>query len=281
MTDATNLIRIVEMVQPTEIYNLGAQSHVQVSFEMAEYTANVDALGTTRLLEAIRLLGMEATTKFYQASSSEMFGLVTDGMPLNEESRFHPRSPYAVAKLYAHWITVNYREAYGIFAANGILFNHESPRRGKTFVTSKIVRGAVAIGSGNQSCLYLGNLDGIRDWGHAKDYVEGMWRMLQVDVAEDFVLATGVAITVRELCERIFARVGMLIQWSGSGLEEVGRDQNGKVVVRIDPKYFRPSEVPFLLGDATKARTKLGWNPSYTVDTLIDEMVTEELRAIK
>jgi len=276
MTDSTNLIRIVEEVQPTEIYNLAAQSHVQVSFETAEYTANADAVGTTRLLEAIRLLGLEKKTKFYQASTSEMFGLAPDGVALNEESRFYPRSPYGVAKLYAHWITVNYREAYGMFAASGILFNHESPRRGETFVTRKIVRGAVAIKEGKQKSLYLGNLDAVRDWGHAKDYVEGMWRILQADVPEDYVLATGVAITVREFCEKVFAKLGMQISWSGSGVDEVGKDQDGQVVIQIDPKYFRPTEVPFLLGDATKARTKLGWEPVYTVDMLIDEMVKFE-----
>lgn len=277
MTDSTNLIRIVEEVQPTEIYNLAAQSHVQVSFETAEYTANADAVGTTRLLEAIRLLGLEKQTRFYQASTSEMFGLAPDGVALNEESRFYPRSPYGVAKLYAHWITVNYREAYGMFASSGILFNHESPRRGETFVTRKIVRAAAAIKSGKQKTLYLGNLDAIRDWGHAKDYVEGMWRILQADKPEDYVLATGVAITVREFCERVFARLGMEITWSGSGVDEIAKDQNGNKVIQIDPKYFRPTEVPFLLGDSTKARTQLGWSPVYTIDMLIEEMVEAEL----
>lgn len=277
MTDSTNLIRIIEDTQPDEIYNLAAQSHVQVSFETAEYTSNADGTGALRLLEAIRLLRLEKKTKFYQASTSEMFGLAEENKPLNEMSRFYPRSPYGAAKLYAHWITVNYREAYGIFAASGILFNHESPRRGETFVTRKIVRGAKGIKQGDQEILYLGNLDAIRDWGHAKDYVEGMWRILQADVAEDFVLATGLAITVREFCEKVFAKLGMPISWSGSGVSEVGKDQNGKVIIKIDPKYFRPTEVPFLLGDATKARTKLGWEPKYTVDLLIDEMVEAEL----
>ena len=248
MTDSTNLIRIVQEVQPDEIYNLAAQSHVQVSFETAEYTSNADGTGALRLLEAIRLLGLEKKTKFYQASTSEMFGLADGEEPLNELSRFYPRSPYGAAKLYAHWITVNYREAYGIFASSGILFNHESPRRGETFVTRKVVRAAARIKAGQEKCLYLGNLDAIRDWGHAKDYVEGMWRILQHSEADDFVLATGVAITVREFVEKVFAKLGMNISWSGSGVDEVGKDQNGNVVIRIDPAYFRPTEVPFLLG---------------------------------
>ena len=280
MTDSTNLIRVIEEVQPDEIYNLAAQSHVQVSFETPEYTSNADGTGTLRLLEAIRLLGLERKTKFYQASTSEMFGLVEGNTPLNELSRFYPRSPYGAAKLYAHWITVNYREAYGIFASSGILFNHESPRRGETFVTRKIVRAATRIANGKESTLYLGNLDAARDWGHAKDYVEGMWRMLQHHVADDFVLATGVAITVREFAEKVFAKLGIEISWSGSGVDEVGKDQNGNIVIRIDPAYFRPTEVPFLLGDATKARTLLGWNPVYTLETLIDEMVESELNSL-
>ena len=277
MTDSTNLIRIVAEVQPDEIYNLAAQSHVQVSFETAEYTSNADGTGTVRLLEAIRLLGLERKTKFYQASTSEMFGLAEDSEPLNELSRFYPRSPYGAAKLYAHWITVNYREAYEIFASSGILFNHESPRRGETFVTRKVVRAATRIKLGKEKCLYLGNLDAIRDWGHAKDYVEGMWRILQHSVADDFVLATGVAITVREFVEKTFLKLEIKISWSGSGINEVGKDQNGNVIIRIDPMYFRPTEVPFLLGDASKARELLGWQPRYTIDTLIDEMVESEL----
>ena len=280
MTDSTNLIRIVQEVQPDEIYNLAAQSHVQVSFETAEYTSNADGTGALRLLEAIRLLGLEKKTKFYQASTSEMFGMVEGEQALTELSRFYPRSPYGAAKLYAHWITVNYREAYGIFASSGILFNHESPRRGETFVTRKVVRAAARIKVGKEKCLYLGNLDAIRDWGHAKDYVEGMWRILQHSEADDFVLATGVAITVREFVEKVFAKLGMNISWSGSGVDEVGKDQNGNVVIRIDPAYFRPTEVPFLLGDSTKARTKLGWEPVYTLDMLIDEMVESEMEGL-
>ncbi len=280
MTDSTNLIRIVAEVQPDEIYNLAAQSHVQVSFETAEYTSNADGTGALRLLEAIRLLGLEKKTRFYQASTSEMFGLADGDKPLNELSRFYPRSPYGAAKLYAHWITVNYREAYGIFASSGILFNHESPRRGETFVTRKVVRAAARIKVGKEKCLYLGNLDAIRDWGHAKDYIEGMWRILQHSEADDFVLATGVAITVREFVEKVFAKLGMNISWSGSGVDEVGKDQNGNVVIRIDPAYFRPTEVPFLLGDSTKARTKLGWEPVYTLDMLIDEMVESEMKEL-
>lgn len=277
MTDSTNLIRIVEEVQPTEIYNLAAQSHVQVSFETAEYTSNADGTGTLRLLEAIRLLGLESKTKFYQASTSEMFGLVEGNTPLNELSRFYPRSPYGAAKLYAHWITVNYREAYGIFASSGILFNHESPRRGETFVTRKIVRGAVGILKGKQSTLFLGNLDAIRDWGHAKDYVDGMWRILQHHEADDFVLATGVAITVRAFAEKVFAKLGIEILWSGVGVNEIGKDNNGNVLIKVDPSYFRPTEVSFLLGDSNKARKLLGWEPVHTLDSLIDDMVGSEL----
>jgi GDPmannose 4,6-dehydratase len=279
MTDSTNLIRIVEEVQPHEIYNLAAQSHVQVSFETAEYTSNADGTGTLRMLEAIRLLKLVDKTKFYQASTSEMFGLAAEKL-LNEESRFYPRSPYGAAKLYAHWMTVNYREAYGIFAASGILFNHESPRRGETFVTRKIIRGATRIKAGLEKTLYLGNLDAIRDWGHAKDYVDGMWRILQHDVAEDWVLATGVAISVREFAEKVFATLDMELSWSGQDADEIGKDQFGNVIVRIDLEYFRPTEVPYLLGDATKARTKLGWAPKYTVDMLINEMVDAEMNAL-
>ena len=276
MTDSTNLIRIVEQVQPDEIYNLAAQSHVQVSFETAEYTANADGTGALRLLEAIRLLGLEKKTRFYQASTSEMFGLSENNSKLNELSRFYPRSPYGAAKLYAHWITVNYREAYGIFASSGILFNHESPRRGETFVTMKIVRAAVRIANDQESILYLGNLDAIRDWGHAKDYVEGMWRILQHHEPDDFVLATGTAITVREFVEKVFSKVGIIVTWRGEGINETGENQFGEIVIRIDPVYFRPTEVPFLLGDAQKAKNLLGWEPIYTVDTLIDDMIHGE-----
>jgi len=276
MTDSTNLIRLVKEVEPDEIYNLAAQSHVQVSFETAEYTSNADGTGALRLLEAIRLLGFEKTTKFYQASTSEMFGLTENSTVLTETSRFYPRSPYGAAKLYAHWITVNYREAYGIFASSGILFNHESPRRGETFVTMKIVRAVVRIAKGEEKVLFLGNLDAIRDWGHAKDYVEGMWRILQHSEPDDFVLATGVAITVREFAERVFQKMKIEIKWEGIGLDEVGKNQNGDVVIRIDPRYFRPTEVPFLLGDASKARRLLGWEPTHTVDTLIDDMISGE-----
>lgn len=275
MTDSTNLIRVIADTGPDEIYNLAAQSHVQVSFETAEYTANADAVGALRVLEAIRLLGLEKTTKFYQASSSEMFGL-TDGSLLNEASPFYPRSPYGAAKLYAYWMTINYREAYGMFAANGILFNHESPRRGETFVTRKIVQAAVRIQKGIEDTLYLGNLDAVRDWGHAKDYALGMWQILHYDKAEDWVLATGVARTVREFAELAFARVGIDLKWEGSGEKELGRDQNGKTVIAIDPRYLRPTEVPHLQGDAKKAREKLGWKPTYSLESMIDEMIEVE-----
>jgi len=280
MTDSTNLIRIVEETQPDEIYNLAAQSHVQVSFETAEYTSNADGTGTLRLLEAIRLLGLEKKTRFYQASTSEMFGLAIDKKPLNEDSRFYPRSPYGAAKLYAHWITINYREAYGIFASSGILFNHESPRRGETFVTRKIVRSAVRIAAGLEETLHLGNLDAIRDWGHAKDYVDGMWRILQHHTAEEWVLATGEAISVREFVEKSFNLLGISITWSGKGIDEVGKDQNGIVRIQINPVYFRPTEVPFLLGDASKARSILGWQPKYKINDLVNEMVECEKKII-
>lgn len=276
MTDSTNLIRIVAEVQPDEIYNLAAQSHVQVSFETPEYTANADAIGATRLLEAIRLLGLEKKTKFYQASTSEMFGLAEAGKMLNEDSPFYPRSPYGAAKLYAHWITVNYREAYGIFAASGILFNHESPRRGETFVTRKIVSAAVAIKNGKQDCLYLGNLDAIRDWGHAKDYVRGMWLMLQENEPEDYVLATGHSISVRQFCEKVFNKLDIPLTWEGSGVDEVAKNVSGKAIIKIDKKYFRPTEVPYLKGDATKAKKRLKWEPLYDIDSLISEMILEE-----
>ena len=272
VTDSTSMIRLIQKVQPDEIYNLAAQSHVMVSFETPEYTANADALGTLRILEAIRLLGLENKTRFYQASTSEMFGL-TEKKILNEESRFYPRSPYGAAKVYAHWITVNYREAYGIFAASGILFNHESPRRGETFVTQKIVQAAVAIASGTQRKLFLGNLDAVRDWGHAKDYVEGMWRILQHNMPSDWVLASGEATSVRKFTEITFEKLGRKISWDGSGASEKGIDQNGNVLIEIDPRYFRPAEVPYLQGDASRAKNILGWKLSYTLESLIDEMV--------
>ena len=278
MTDSTNLIRVIAEVQPHEIYNLAAQSHVQVSFETAEYTSNADGTGALRLLEAIRLLELEKKTKFYQASTSEMFGLTENEIPLNELSRFYPRSPYGAAKLYAHWITVNYREAYGIFASTGILFNHESPRRGETFVTRKIVRGAVKIANGNFEPIYLGNLDAIRDWGHAKDYVDGMWRILQHNEPDDFVLATGRAVSVRNFTEIVFKNLGFELSWSGRGLDEIGVDSSGRILVRIDEKYFRPSEVPFLLGDYSKAKRILGWYPKYSLEQLISEMVENDLK---
>ena len=277
VTDSTNMIRIIQEVQPDEIYNLAAQSHVMVSFETPEYTANADAIGALRILEAIRLLGLEKKTRFYQASTSEMFGL-TDGKILNEESKFYPRSPYGAAKVYAHWITVNYREAYGIFAASGILFNHESPRRGETFVTQKIVQAAVAISKKNQEKLYLGNLDAIRDWGHAEDFVEGMWRILQHNEPDDWVLATGKAISVRQFAEMVFHKVGIDITWRGHGLDEVGVDQNRQVLIEIDKRYFRPTEVPYLLGDASKAKNILGWNPKYNLEGLIDDMLAKNLQ---
>jgi GDPmannose 4,6-dehydratase len=266
------MFRLIQEIQPDEIYNLAAQSHVMVSFETPEYTANADALGALRILEAIRLLGFEKKTRFYQASTSEMFGL-TEGESLNEDSKFYPRSPYGAAKVYAHWITINYREAYGIFAANGILFNHESPRRGETFVTQKIVQAAVAIISGKQEKLYLGNLDAVRDWGHAKDYVDGMWRILQHEEPCDWVLATGEATSVRRFVEMTFEKLGRKITWEGSANSEEGFDQNGKVLVQVDPRYFRPTEVPHLQGDASRAKRLLGWEPTYTLDSLIEEMI--------
>ncbi len=280
LTDSTNLIRLVQATQPDEIYNLGAQSHVQVSFDAPEYTANTDAIGTLRLLEAIRILGMEKQTKFYQASTSELYGLVQQ-VPQSETTPFYPRSPYAVAKLYAYWITVNYRESYDIFASNGILFNHESPLRGETFVTRKITRAVAAIHLGLQDTLYLGNLDARRDWGHAKDYVEGMWRILQHDVADDFVLGTGETNTVRRFVESAFAHVDRAIEWSGDGVDEVGTDTTtGKVVVRVDPRYFRPAEVEELLADPTKAREELGWVAGYDFDGLVADMMQADLRTV-
>ena len=277
LSDSTNLIRIVQEVQPDELYNLAAQSHVKVSFETPEYTANSDALGTLRLLEAIRILGLEAKIRFYQASTSELYGLVQE-TPQTEGTPFYPRSPYAVAKLYAYWITINYREAYGLYASNGILFNHESPLRGETFVTRKITRAVAQISQGQQDCLYLGNLDAKRDWGHARDYVDGMWRILQHPEPDDFVLATGLTTSVRDFTQKAFAVAGIFLKWEGSGASEIGRDaESGSVRVRIDPAYYRPTEVDFLLGDASKAREKLGWVPKYDLDRLIEEMVLSDL----
>ncbi len=278
LTDATNLIRIVQQVQPDEIYNLGAQSHVGVSFETPEYTANSDALGTLRILEAIRILRLEHKTRFYQASTSEMFGLVRQ-VPQNELTPFYPRSPYGAAKLYAHWITVNYREAYGMFACSGILFNHESALRGETFVTRKITRGLARIREGLDDCLYLGNLDSLRDWGHARDYVRAQWLMLQQPQPEDYVIATGEQHSVREFVQSVGKRLGMRLEWRGEGLDEQGFDaKSGKVIVRVDPRYFRPTEVHSLLGDASKARTQLGWRPEVSFESLVTEMVATDLQ---
>jgi GDPmannose 4,6-dehydratase len=277
MTDSTNLIRLVQMIRPTEIYNLAAQSHVAVSFESPEYTANADAIGVLRLLEAIRILGMEKETRFYQASTSELYGLVQE-VPQRETTPFYPRSPYAVAKLYGYWITVNYREAYGMYASNGILFNHESPIRGETFVTRKITRSVARIETGLEDVLYLGNLSAKRDWGHAKDYIEGMHLILQAEAPDDFVLATGETRSVREFVELAFAEVGRTIQWRGEGVDETGVDKaSGKTLVRVDPNYFRPTEVDLLIGDAAKAREKLGWKPKTTFKQLVKEMVAGDL----
>jgi GDPmannose 4,6-dehydratase len=280
MTDATNIIRVVQETQPNEIYNLAAQSHVQVSFETPEYTANADALGTLRLLEAIRILGLKEQTRFYQASTSELYGIVQE-TPQRETTPFRPRSPYAAAKLYAYWITVNYREAYGFHASNGILFNHEGPRRGETFVTRKITRAVAAIAKGTQGVLYLGNLDAKRDWGHARDYARGMWLMLQQSEPDDFVLATGESYSVREFVDRAFAHVGIRIAWRGRGVDEVGIDEKtGQQLVKVDPRYFRPTEVDTLLGDSGKARQKLGWTPEVDFEDLVRQMVEEDMRAI-
>jgi GDPmannose 4,6-dehydratase len=290
MTDSTNLIRIIQETQPDEIYNLAAMSHVKVSFDTPEYTANADGIGTLRLLEAIRILGLEKKTKIYQASTSELYGLVQE-VPQKETTPFYPRSPYAVAKLYAYWITVNYREAYGMFACNGILFNHESPLRGETFVTRKITRGVAAIALGLQDCLFLGNLDAQRDWGHAKDYVEAMWRILQQDTPEDFVIATGVTTTVREFVRMAFSELDIKIEFTGKGSNEKGiivecsNDDYevaiGKTVVAVDPAYYRPTEVDLLIGDPTKAKEKLGWTPGYDLAMLVKEMVHSDLTLIQ
>jgi GDPmannose 4,6-dehydratase len=280
MTDATNLIRIVQDTQPDEIYNLAAQSHVHVSFETPEYTANSDALGALRLLEAIRILGMGKRVRFYQASTSELYGKVQE-TPQRETTPFYPRSPYAAAKLYAYWITVNYREAYGFHSSNGILFNHEGPTRGETFVTRKITRAVAAIKLGRQETLFLGNLDAKRDWGHARDYVEGMWRILQHPEPDDYVLATGETHSVREFAERAFAQIGIELVWRGEGVEETGVEaKSGNVLIRIDPRYFRPTEVDLLLGDASKARSKLGWQHKVSFEQLVAEMVASDLEEI-
>ncbi len=291
LTDGSNLTRLVQEIQPDEIYNLGAQSHVAVSFESPEYTADVDALGALRLLEAIRLLGLENKTRYYQASTSELYGMVQE-VPQTEKTPFYPRSPYGVAKLYAYWITVNYRESYGIYGCNGILFNHESPRRGETFVTRKITRGLANISQGLEPCLYMGNINSLRDWGHARDYVEMQWLMLQQAQAEDFVIATGIQISVREFITRTASKLGITLEFSGEGTDEVGTvvainesvadpeitTQVGDVVVRIDPKYYRPAEVDTLLGDPSNAKTKLGWEPKITLDEMVAEMVDSDLQ---
>jgi len=287
LTDSSNLTRIISEIQPDEVYNLGAQSHVAVSFEAPEYTADVDAMGTLRLLEAIRFLGLEKKTRFYQASTSELYGLVQE-IPQKETTPFYPRSPYAVAKMYAYWITVNYRESYGIYACNGILFNHESPRRGETFVTRKITRGIANIAQGLEKCLFLGNMDALRDWGHAKDYVRMQWMMLQQETPEDFVIATGKQISVREFVQMSAKNAGIELEFSGTGIDEVATVtfvnselapgvQVGDVIVRIDPRYFRPAEVETLLGDPTKAKEKLGWVPEITVEEMCAEMVASDL----
>lgn len=291
LTDTSNLVRLIAEIQPDEIYNLGAQSHVAVSFESPEYTADVDAIGTLRLLEAIRFLGLEKKTKFYQASTSELYGLVQE-IPQKETTPFYPRSPYAVAKLYAYWITVNYREAYGMYACNGILFNHESPRRGETFVTRKITRGLANIAQGLESCLYMGNMDALRDWGHAKDYVRMQWMMLQQEQPEDFVIATGVQYSVREFITWSAKELGITLRFEGEGIDEIGiieviEGDNapalnvGDVIVRVDPRYFRPAEVETLLGDPAKAKRKLGWTPEITVQEMCAEMVAEDLKIAK
>jgi len=278
MTDSSSLVRIIQQVQPDEIYNLAAQSHVAVSFEEPEYTANSDALGALRMLEAIRILGLERKSRFYQASTSEMYGLVRE-TPQNETTPFYPRSPYGVAKVYAYWITVNYREAYGLFACNGILFNHESPVRGETFVTRKITRALARIKLGLQDCVYLGNLDARRDWGHARDYVEAQWLMLQQPQPEDFVIATGIQYNVRDFVDLAAQKLGIKLKWSGKGLDEKAIDGTGRVRVAVDPRYFRPAEVEALLGDPSKAKSKLGWSAKVSFEKLVEEMASEDLKA--
>ncbi|MEO8630889.1 MAG: GDP-mannose 4,6-dehydratase [Betaproteobacteria bacterium] len=278
MTDSTSLLRIIQLVQPMEIYNLAAQSHVAVSFEEPEYTANADALGTLRVLEAMRILGLKDTTRFYQASTSELYGMVQE-TPQTETTRFYPRSPYAVAKIYAYWITVNYREAYGFYACNGILFNHESPVRGETFVTRKITRALARIKLGLQDCLYLGNLDAKRDWGHARDFVEAQWLILQQDRPDDFVIATGEQHSVRDFVDAAAAQIDIHMQWRGTGPDEKGYDQNGRCIVAVDPRYFRLSEVQELLGDASKARAQLGWTPKISFQALVEEMMRDDLKS--
>jgi GDPmannose 4,6-dehydratase len=281
LTDATNLLRVIQQVQPDEIYNLGAQSHVAVSFETPEYTANADAMGTLRILEAIRILKLEKRTRFYQASTSEMFGRVQQ-VPQTESTPFYPRSPYGVAKLYAHWITINYREAYGLYACSGILFNHESPIRGETFVSRKITRGLARVVEGLQSCVYLGNLDARRDWGHARDYVEAQWLMLQQSEPQDFVIATGLQHSVREFAEKAGAQLGMRLEWRNRGEDEIGYDaRSGRTVIRVDPRYFRPAEVDTLLGDASRAHRYLNWSPSTSFDDLVREMVAADMELAK
>lgn len=292
LTDTSNLVRIIKEIEPDEIYNLGAQSHVAVSFEAPEYTADVDGIGTLRLLESIRLLGLEKKTKFYQASTSELFGLVQE-IPQKETTPFYPRSPYAVAKLYSYWITVNYREAYGIYACNGILFNHESPRRGETFVTRKVTMGLCNIALGMQEVLYMGNIDSLRDWGHAKDYVRMQWMMLQQDKPEDYVIATGIQISVRQFIEAACKKIGFTIEWKGEGINEIGivtsitnkekysKIKVGNTVIKIDPRYYRPTEVENLLGDSEKAKNKLGWIPEISINELINEMVESDMKIAK
>jgi len=278
MTDSSSLIRIIQEIQPDEIYNLAAQSHVAVSFEEPEYTADSDGIGALRILEAMRILGLEKKTRFYQASTSELYGKVQE-IPQSETTPFYPRSPYAVAKMYAYWITVNYRESYGMYACNGILFNHESPNRGETFVTRKITRALARIKLGLQDCLYLGNMDAKRDWGHAKDYVRMQWMMLQQDEPEDFVIATGVQYSVRDFVTVAAKEVGIEVSWQGEGVDETATDQHGNVIVRVDPRYFRPAEVETLLGDPSKAKAKLGWEPEITFNELVEEMMREDLKS--